>query len=97
MRNAVVGLLPDGSGIVEVAQIAGITDPVGMSAPVEARDTRGVGEAIRALMDLGMRRISVALGGSSTNDGGAGLLVGLGIKLLDAQGVELEPTSEQLS
>ncbi|TDN70191.1 glycerate kinase [Paraburkholderia sp. BL10I2N1] len=97
VREAAAGLLADGSAIIETAEVVGITDPVGMGVPVEARSTRGMGEAIRALLDAGVRRFFVALGGSSTNDGGAGLLAGLGMKLFDAQGQELEPKPEELS
>ena len=97
VREAATGLLADGSAIVETAEIVGITDPVGMGVPVEARSSRGMGEAIRALLDAGVRRFFVALGGSSTNDGGAGLLAGLGVKLFDAEDRELEPTPEQLA
>ncbi len=95
-REAAVGLLPDGSAIIETAEIVGITDEVAMREPVQKRSTRGMGEAIRLLLDAGVRRFFVALGGSSTNDGGAGLLVGLGLKLLDDQGRELEPTPAEL-
>jgi glycerate kinase len=97
VREAATGLLADGSAIVETAEIVGITDPVGMGVPVEARSSRGMGEAIRALLDAGVRRFFVALGGSSTNDGGAGLLAGLGVRLFDAADRELEPTPEQLA
>ncbi|MFM0393560.1 glycerate kinase [Paraburkholderia phytofirmans] len=97
VREALTGLLVDGSAIIETAEVVGITDPVGMGVPVEARSTRGMGEAIRALMDAGVRRFFVALGGSSTNDGGAGLLAGLGLKLFDAQDNELDATPEQLA
>ncbi|MGG1943452.1 glycerate kinase [Trinickia sp. NRRL B-1857] len=96
-REAAVGLLPDGSAIIETAEIVGITDEPAMQTGVEARGTRGMGEAVRLLLDAGARRFFVALGGSSTNDGGAGLLVGLGLKLLDADGRELEPTPEGLA
>ncbi|WP_042298843.1 glycerate kinase [Paraburkholderia kururiensis] len=96
-REAAVGLLEDGSAIVETAEIVGITDADGMSVPVEARSTRGMGEAIRSLLDAGVRRFYVALGGSSTNDGGAGLLAGLGLKLFDAAGEALEPTPGSLA
>jgi glycerate 2-kinase len=92
-----VGLLPDGSAVIETAEIVGITDEAAMRAPVETRGTRGMGEAARVLLDAGVRRFFVALGGSSTNDGGAGLLVGLGLKLFDAAGRELEPTPAQLA
>jgi glycerate kinase len=95
-RDAAVGLLPDGSAVIETAEIVGITDALAMQTDVEARSTRGMGEAIRMLLDAGARRFFVALGGSSTNDGGAGLLVGLGAKLLDAQGRELDPTPAAL-
>ncbi|PRX31452.1 glycerate kinase [Paraburkholderia sp. BL18I3N2] len=97
VREALTGLLADGSAIIETAEVVGITDPVGMGVPVEARSTHGMGEAIRALMDAGVRRFFVALGGSSTNDGGAGLLAGLGLKLFDAQDNELDATPEQLA
>jgi glycerate kinase len=96
-RDAATGLVGDGSAIIETAEVVGITDPVGMGVPVEDRSTRGMGEAIRALLDEGVRRFYVALGGSSTNDGGAGLLVGLGLKIFDAHGNELEPTPQRLA
>src|SRR5471032_1794683 len=84
-RDAATGLLTDGSAIVETAEVVGITDPDGM------------GEAIRTLLDLGVRKFYVALGGSSTNDGGAGLLVGLGLKLFDADNKPLDPVPSQLA
>lgn len=96
-RDAMVGLLHDGSAVVETAEIVGITDPVGMAVPVTSRSTIGMGEAIRALLDDGVRRFYVALGGSSTNDGGAGLLAGLGLQIFDADGNSLEPTPEALA
>ncbi|WP_116140424.1 glycerate kinase [Trinickia diaoshuihuensis] len=96
-REAAVGVLPDGSAVIETAEIVGITDAVAMQTDVEARSTRGMGEAVRLLLDAGVRRFFIALGGSSTNDGGAGLLAGLGLKLLDADGRALEPTPEGLA
>jgi glycerate kinase len=97
VRKAATGLLTDGSAIIETAEIVGITDALGMNVPVQARDSRGIGEAIRALLDAGVRKFFVALGGSSTNDGGAGLLAALGVKFFDANHRELEPTPEQLA
>ncbi|MDB5786110.1 glycerate kinase [Caballeronia mineralivorans] len=95
-RDAATGLLADGSAIVETAEVVGITDPDGMAVPVTERSTLGMGEAIRTLFDLDVRKFYVALGGSSTNDGGAGLLVGLGLKLFDADGKTLDPVPSQL-
>jgi glycerate kinase len=96
-RDAITGLLDDGSAIVETAEIVGITDDVGMSVPVTKRCTLGMGDAIRHLLDSGVRKFYVALGGSSTNDAGAGLLVGLGLKLFDADGNPLDPVPARLA
>ncbi|NDV75970.1 glycerate kinase [Burkholderia cenocepacia] len=96
-RDAAVGVIDARTAIVETAEIVGITDPVGMSVPVDARSTRGMGEAIRALLDDGVRRFFVALGGSSTNDAGAGLLAGLGLQCFDASGQPVEPVPSRLA
>ncbi|WP_250476615.1 MULTISPECIES: glycerate kinase [unclassified Caballeronia] len=96
-RDAATGLLDDGGAIIETAEVVGITDPDGMAVPVTERSTLGMGEAIRALLDSGARKFYIALGGSSTNDGGAGLLVGLGLKLFDAAGQALDPVPSALA
>ncbi|KML53893.1 glycerate kinase [Burkholderia cepacia] len=96
-RDAAVGVIDARTAIVETAEIVGITDPVGMSVAVDARSTRGMGEAIRTLLDDGVRRFFVALGGSSTNDAGAGLLVGLGLQCFDAGGQPVEPVPSRLA
>ena len=51
--------------------------------------SRGTGELIRAALDAGARRFILGIGGSATNDGGAGMVQALGARLLDAQGGEL--------
>lgn len=48
--------------------------------------TYGTGELIKKALDNGFRRFILAIGGSATNDGGAGMLQALGVKLLDADG-----------
>jgi glycerate kinase len=83
--------------IVEIAQVVGITDRGGMDASVGARTTRGVGELVVALLDQGVRRFMIGLGGSSTNDGGAGLLAALGLSLRDATGREIAPGPDGLA
>lgn len=75
--------------VLEVAQVVGLPD-VGASTLAE-RHSGGVGELLRQMLDAGCRRIAVALGGSSTNDGGAGLLVALGGRWLAADGSQLSP------
>jgi glycerate kinase len=85
------------TAVIEVAQVVGITDDRAMAAPVVRRDTRGVGELIRRLLDADIRRFMIGLGGSSTNDGGAGLLRALGLALRDARGATVEPTPDGLA
>ena len=85
------------TAVLEAAQVVAITDAAGMSVPVTARSTFGLGRQVRALLDRGVRHFMIGLGGSSTNDGGAGLLAALGVALLDASGRNLAPTPEGLA
>ncbi|MFB6610514.1 glycerate kinase [Agromyces sp. NPDC056379] len=75
-------LLPDGTGVVELAATSGITllDPL---APLDAHSA-GFGEAIVDALDTGVERLLLALGGSASTDGGAGALSALGARFLDA-------------
>jgi glycerate kinase len=59
--------------------------------PESARraSTRGTGELIRDALDAGVRQITIGLGGSATTDGGAGMLVALGARLLNDDGAEI--------
>lgn len=75
-------LLPDGTGVVELAATSGIT----LLEPLEPLDahTGGFGEAIAAALDHGVERLLLGLGGSASTDGGAGALSVLGGRFLDA-------------
>ena len=98
--DAAYGILESPVGptaVLEAAQVVGITDAAGMGASVGMRTTRGLGEIVRTLLDQGVRRFMIGLGGSSTNDGGAGLLVALGLSLRDAAGREIAPGPEGLA
>lgn len=93
------GLLENGqTAVVEMAQAAGLTlVPPGDHCPLHAT-TRGVGELLQsALSHKSVRRIIIGLGGSATNDGGAGLLQALGVRLLDANGADLPPGGAALA
>jgi glycerate kinase len=79
--------------VIEVAAIVGLPCAPGI---VEERSSYGVGELIKHCMDIGVRKVLVGLGGSSTNDGGAGVLVALGARLCDQNGAALPPTLEGL-
>jgi glycerate kinase len=77
------------TGVVEMAQASGL----GL-VPVEERDptrttTRGTGQLIAAALDAGASRILIGVGGSATNDGGAGMARALGARLLDRDGNDL--------
>lgn len=78
--------------VLEVAQVVGITDTAAMASHVVNRSTQGLGEQILQGLERGIRKFYIGLGGSSTNDGGAGLLSSLGIKFLDIQGQPIAPT-----
>jgi glycerate 2-kinase len=59
------------------------------SASARTASSLGTGELIRAALDAGCRQIILGVGGSANTDGGAGVLQGLGARLLDAAGDEL--------
>jgi len=71
-------LLTDGTAYVESAQACGLHLTPPDEREPEAATTVGVGELLAAAIDTGARRVVVGLGGSATNDGGAGMLAGLG-------------------
>ncbi len=84
------GVMGDGeTAVIEMARPSGLA-----LLPPERRDPRvtttwGTGEIIREALEKGFKRIIVGLGGSATNDGGAGMAGALGVRFLDSQGREL--------
>lgn len=77
------------TAVVELAAVSGFgLLPGGRLAPLTA-STLGVGEVIRQALDDGCTRVVLGIGGSTSTDGGAGLVRGLGARLLDANGHEL--------
>jgi len=77
-------LLPDGTAVVELALASGLT----LMPALQAFDahTYGFGELIAAALEGGAQRLLLAIGGSSSTDGGAGALVALGAQLVDGIG-----------
>lgn len=86
--------LSDGSFAIELAQCAALTQMQPLD-PMRAT-TLGVGELMRAALRDGARKLRIGIGGSATNDGGMGLLSGLGMRFLDAEGRELYPCGASL-
>lgn len=87
-------MLVDGeheSAVIEMAEAAGIGySPCTESAALEAT-TYGVGELMLRAVRAGARTIYIGLGGSATNDGGAGMLQALGARLVDDRGCDIAP------
>lgn len=92
------GVMGDGeTAVIEMALASGLA-----LIPDDRRDPRrattyGTGELIRAALEDGYRRVIVGLGGSATNDGGAGMASALGARFLDAQGAQLPPGGAALA
>lgn len=88
--QAFLGLMGDGrTAVIEMAASSGL--PL---VPSELRypritTTYGVGELILAALDEGCKHFIIGIGGSATNDGGAGMAQALGARLLDARGDDL--------
>lgn len=78
-------------GIVEMARASGL----GLLAPTrrdpKRTSTRGTGDLILSACLAGSRRVLICIGGSATNDGGAGMAQAVGIRLLDFEGHDLAP------
>jgi len=95
--DAAWGWLPDATAVIEMAAAAGLEQtPPARRDPLRA-GSGGVGQLVRAALDAGARRIILGLGGSATNDGGAGLLAALGVRFLDADGRDLPPGGAALA
>ncbi len=83
------GVFHGDSAVIEMAAASGLP-----MVPAEKRNplhttTYGTGELIWDALEQGLRKLSIAIGGSATNDGGMGAMRALGIRFLDAEGKEL--------
>ncbi|WP_164700120.1 glycerate kinase [Modestobacter sp. KNN46-3] len=79
------------TAVVEMAAASGLAVlPDGVPAPLTATSL-GTGQLVRAALDHGCTEVVLGIGGSASTDGGAGLLVGLGAQLTDADGRDLPP------
>lgn len=84
--SARYGVLPNGIAVMEMAQAAGLQLlPAHQRNPL-LTSTYGVGQMIIDALSRGIRQLILGIGGSATNDGGAGMLQALGFRLIDAQG-----------
>ena len=96
-RTAFYGKLDEKRAVMEMASASGL--PL---VPEEQRNpwettSYGTGEMIRDALDRGLRDISIAIGGSATNDGGMGCARALGVRFLDKTGKELSGCGKDLA
>ncbi len=88
--EASYGVLGDGATcVIEIAEASGLTLLQKEERNPLVTSTYGTGELLVHALDAGLRNFIIGLGGSATNDGGAGILQALGMRLLDKDGVEL--------
>ena len=94
--TAVYGAVSHNAAIIEMSAASGLTlIPEHLRNPA-LTTSYGTGELILDAVKHGFRDISVAIGGSATNDGGIGCLKALGIRFLDRNGQELSGTGSDL-
>ena len=94
--EAFYGILGDGrTAVIEMAACAGLPLAEGRLNP-ERATTYGVGELLLAAKEAGCTKAILGLGGSCTNDGGAGAAVALGAKFTRADGTAFVPTGGTL-
>lgn len=88
--KAFYGMLGDGrTAVIEMAAASGIAHvPLSERNPL-VTTTFGTGQQILAALDRGVSHIILGLGGSATNDGGAGMAAALGVRFLDKSGKEI--------
>ena len=92
------GVLGDGrTAVIEMAAASGLVLLDDEERDPTRTTTVGTGELLLAALDARFRRIIVGMGGSATNDGGAGLVRSLGARLIDAHGHNLPPGGAALA
>ncbi|BBX36250.1 glycerate kinase [Mycolicibacterium mageritense DSM 44476 = CIP 104973] len=86
-----------GLAVVEMATASGLELVAPEDRDVLRASTFGVGQLIASALDHGATELLIGLGGSATNDAGAGMLAALGAKLTDSEGAALPPGGAALA
>ncbi|GGJ54291.1 glycerate kinase [Virgibacillus salexigens] len=82
-------VLKNNTAVIEIANIAGLTQIAKSRRNPDITTTYGLGEVIKAALDRGCTSFIIGLGGSATNDGGFGLLQALGMRAWNHAGSQL--------
>jgi glycerate kinase len=85
-RAARYGWLEEGTAVIDVATASGLALLQRDERDALTATSFGTGELLRAALAAGAKRVVLGVGGSATVDGGAGILEGLGARLLDRDG-----------
>ena len=93
--EAFYGILPDKTAVIEMAACAGLPLVENRQNP-EVTTTYGVGQLMLDAVEHGCKKIAVGLGGSCTNDAGAGAAAAVGVEFFDKDGEKLIPTGGTL-
>jgi len=98
MRNirASYGKIDENRAILEMAAASGLPLLAESERNLAKTTSYGTGELIAAALKAGCKDITIAIGGSATNDGGMGCMCALGVRFLDKDGNELSGTGENL-
>lgn len=94
---ATYGLLPDNRAVIEMAAASGLPMLSLAERNPSLTSTYGTGQLVAEALGRGVRDISLAIGGSATNDCGMGCMRALGARFLDAAGHELDGTGADLA
>ena len=94
--EATYGMLPGGRAIIEMAAASGLPLLAAAERDPRRTSTYGTGQLIADALDRGAVDVSLAIGGSATNDCGMGAMRALGARFLDADGAELSGTGADL-
>ena len=90
--DAFYGILPDNkTAVIEMAAASGLPLVYGRKDPTKTT-TYGTGELMLDAVARGCTKLIVCIGGSATNDGGAGMAAALGVRFLNLDGSDIEPT-----
>ncbi len=90
--QSVWGVLGDGqTAVIEMAAASGLSLVLETKRNPRVTSSFGVGQLIRVAMDRGYMKIILGLGGSATNDGGAGMAEALGFRFMNKAGESLPP------
>jgi glycerate 2-kinase len=94
--EASYGLTSDGTAILEMSAASGLAKVLHLPLQPELASTFGTGELMRDALARGAKRIIIGIGGSATNDGGAGMAAALGVRFINAAGDDIMPTPERM-